>query len=122
CYAITTCFSTVFFFVFHQTCTGSIVSACWLFYVAEVVAALEYIHMLDIVYRDLKPENVLVRADGHIMLTDFDLSLKCDPTAPTPAHVISDPVGLTGRSSASSTCIIPSCIVPSVSCFSLFPG
>uniref|UniRef100_A0A453K9Z9 non-specific serine/threonine protein kinase n=2 Tax=Aegilops tauschii subsp. strangulata TaxID=200361 RepID=A0A453K9Z9_AEGTS len=92
------------------------------FYVAEVVAALEYIHMLDIVYRDLKPENVLVRADGHIMLTDFDLSLKCDPTAPTPAHVISDPVGLTGRSSASSTCIIPSCIVPSVSCFSLFPG
>ncbi|KAM3273710.1 hypothetical protein ACQJBY_043105 [Aegilops geniculata] len=92
------------------------------FYVAEVVAALEYIHMLDIVYRDLKPENVLVRADGHIMLTDFDLSLKCDPTAPTPAHVISDPVGLTGRSSASSTCIIPSCIVPSVSCFSIFPG
>ncbi|XP_051185842.1 serine/threonine-protein kinase D6PKL2 [Lolium perenne] len=93
------------------------------FYVAEVVAALEYIHMMDIVYRDLKPENVLVRSDGHIMLTDFDLSLKCDPTAPTPAHVISDPVALTGHSSSSSSsCIIPSCIVPSVSCFSLFPG
>jgi serine/threonine protein kinase len=93
------------------------------FYVAEVVAALEYIHMMDIVYRDLKPENVLVRADGHIMLTDFDLSLKCDPTAPTPAHVISDPVTLASHSSASSSsCIIPSCIVPSVSCFSLFPG
>ncbi|CAM0950254.1 unnamed protein product [Alopecurus aequalis] len=92
------------------------------FYVAEVVAALEYIHMMDIVYRDLKPENVLVRADGHIMLTDFDLSLKCDPTAPTPAHVISDPIALTGHSSTSSSCILPSCIVPSVSCFSLFPG
>ncbi|KAM0900178.1 hypothetical protein ACQ4PT_020793 [Festuca glaucescens] len=94
------------------------------FYVAEVVAALEYIHMMDIVYRDLKPENVLVRSDGHIMLTDFDLSLKCDPTAPTPAHVISDPVALTGHSStsSSSSCILPSCIVPSVSCFSLFPG
>ncbi|KAK1628688.1 hypothetical protein QYE76_003003 [Lolium multiflorum] len=93
------------------------------FYVAEVVAALEYIHMMDIVYRDLKPENVLVRSDGHIMLTDFDLSLKCDPTAPTPAHIISDPVALTGHSSgSSSSCIIPSCIVPSVSCFSLFPG
>ncbi|XP_015697913.2 serine/threonine-protein kinase D6PKL2 [Oryza brachyantha] len=92
------------------------------FYAAEVVAALEYVHMVDIVYRDLKPENVLVRADGHIMLTDFDLSLKCDPTAPTPAHVISDPISLAGHSSKSSSCVIPSCIVPAVSCFQLFPG
>ncbi|KAK6126337.1 hypothetical protein DH2020_039909 [Rehmannia glutinosa] len=45
------------------------------FYVAEVLLALEYLHMLGIVYRDLKPENILVREDGHIMLTDFDLSL-----------------------------------------------
>uniref|UniRef100_A0A0E0MCI0 non-specific serine/threonine protein kinase n=1 Tax=Oryza punctata TaxID=4537 RepID=A0A0E0MCI0_ORYPU len=93
------------------------------FYAAEVVVAMEYVHMVDIVYRDLKPENVLVRADGHIMLTDFDLSLKCDPTAPTPAHVISDPISLAGgHSSSSSSCIIPSCIVPAVSCFQLFPG
>jgi protein-serine/threonine kinase len=33
--------------------------------------------MMGVVYRDLKPENVLVREDGHIMLSDFDLSLKC---------------------------------------------
>uniref|UniRef100_A0A453KII2 non-specific serine/threonine protein kinase n=2 Tax=Aegilops tauschii subsp. strangulata TaxID=200361 RepID=A0A453KII2_AEGTS len=48
------------------------------FYVAEVLLALEYLHMLGIIYRDLKPENVLVREDGHIMLSDFDLSLRCD--------------------------------------------
>ncbi|GFP96895.1 protein kinase pinoid [Phtheirospermum japonicum] len=48
------------------------------FYAAEVLIALEYLHMLGIIYRDLKPENVLVRSDGHIMLTDFDLSLCSD--------------------------------------------
>ncbi|KAK6917896.1 Protein kinase domain, partial [Dillenia turbinata] len=54
------------------------------FYAAEVLLALEYLHMLGIIYRDLKPENVLVREDGHIMLSDFDLSLHCAvcPTLP----------------------------------------
>jgi serine/threonine protein kinase len=48
------------------------------FYAAEVLVAMEYLHMLGIIYRDLKPENVLVRSDGHIMLSDFDLSLCSD--------------------------------------------
>ncbi|GAA0166773.1 hypothetical protein LIER_21854 [Lithospermum erythrorhizon] len=47
------------------------------FYAAEILLALEYLHMLGVVYRDLKPENVLVRDEGHIMLSDFDLSLRC---------------------------------------------
>ncbi|KAK9150904.1 hypothetical protein Syun_009213 [Stephania yunnanensis] len=50
------------------------------FYAAETLVALEYLHMMGIVYRDLKPENVLVREDGHIMLSDFDpllLELEC---------------------------------------------
>lgn len=45
---------------------------------AETLMAIEYLHMMGVIYRDLKPENVLIREDGHIMLSDFDLSLKCE--------------------------------------------
>ena len=41
------------------------------FYAAEVFIALEYIHAHEYIYRDLKPENVLIGADGHVKLTDF---------------------------------------------------
>ncbi|KAG9134232.1 hypothetical protein Leryth_019187 [Lithospermum erythrorhizon] len=97
------------------------------FYASEVVVALEYVHMMGIVYRDLKPENVLVRADGHIMLTDFDLSLKCDDSQSTPAQVISslnpsnaprpNEYCINPPKFATASCILPNCIVPSVSCF-----
>ncbi|XP_049850436.1 uncharacterized protein LOC126322605 [Schistocerca gregaria] len=43
------------------------------FYAAEVLLALEYLHMMGFIYRDLKPENILLHASGHIRLTDFDL-------------------------------------------------
>ncbi|KAG8096747.1 hypothetical protein GUJ93_ZPchr0013g34858 [Zizania palustris] len=45
------------------------------FYAAEVLLALEYLHTLGFLYRDLKPENVLLRGDGHVVLSDFDLAL-----------------------------------------------
>ncbi|CAN1294484.1 Protein kinase PINOID, partial [Linum perenne] len=44
----------------------------------ETLLKLEYLPVMGIVYRDLKPENVLVREDGHVMLLDFNLCLKCD--------------------------------------------
>lgn len=43
-------------------------------YIAELVLALEYLHTLEIVHRDVKPDNILIARDGHIKLTDFGLS------------------------------------------------
>lgn len=45
-------------------------------YAAEILLALESLHKNDIVYRDLKPDNVVVDLDQHIKLTDFGLSIQ----------------------------------------------
>eukprot|EP00741_Cyanophora_paradoxa_P011754 tig00020563_g11358.t1 len=46
------------------------------FYAAEILLALEYLHMMGYVYRDLKPENILLSHAGHIKLADFDLAAR----------------------------------------------
>lgn len=80
--------------------------------------------MLGIVYRDLKPENVLVRDDGHIMLSDFDLSLRCavSPTLVKSSAPDSEPFRRNSAFCVQPACIEPSCIQPScvvpTTCFS----
>jgi len=44
------------------------------FYLCEVLLALENLHQRDIIFRDLKPDNVVLDEEGHCKLTDFGLS------------------------------------------------
>ncbi|KAJ7956653.1 Protein kinase [Quillaja saponaria] len=87
------------------------------FYAAEILLAVEYLHMMGIVYRDLKPENVLVREDGHIMLSDFDLSLKCDVVP----KLLAKPNSQSSYKNTKTFSSTPSCVVapmqPVLSCF-----
>ena len=43
-------------------------------YLAEILLAIEALHKKDIIYRDLKPDNIVFDEKGHALLTDFGLS------------------------------------------------
>jgi serine/threonine protein kinase len=43
-------------------------------YLCEIILAIEYLHQNNIVFRDLKPDNVVFDDEGHALLTDFGLS------------------------------------------------
>ena len=48
------------------------------FYASEIILAINYLHKNNCIYRDLKPENVLIDITGHIKLIDFGLSKLCE--------------------------------------------
>lgn len=48
------------------------------FFAAETILAFDFLHNIDIVFRDLKPENMLIDHRGHIRLTDFGFAKRVD--------------------------------------------
>lgn len=61
--------------LFHYlSTTGRFSEARARLYAAEITLAIGHVHSLNIIYRDLKPENLLLDADGHIRVADFGLS------------------------------------------------
>ncbi|EEQ97130.1 protein kinase, putative [Perkinsus marinus ATCC 50983] len=59
---------------YHMMQRGHFDESTAKFYFCEVLLGLEYLHSQNVLYRDLKPENVLLDLDGHVRLTDFGLS------------------------------------------------
>lgn len=53
---------------------GNLEEETAIFYIAELILAVEYLHSLDVVHCDLKPDNILISDNGHLKLTDFGLS------------------------------------------------
>eukprot|EP00163_Fabomonas_tropica_P034759 TRINITY_DN979_c0_g2_i2.p1 TRINITY_DN979_c0_g2~~TRINITY_DN979_c0_g2_i2.p1 ORF type:complete len:313 (-),score=100.65 TRINITY_DN979_c0_g2_i2:336-1274(-) len=58
---------------FHLSKEGNFSEERARLYTAEILLALDHLHRFDIIYRDLKPENLLLDQDGHMRLTDFGL-------------------------------------------------
>lgn len=43
-----------------------------IFYAAQVLLAIEYLHNLGLIFRNLRPENILMQANGYIKVANFE--------------------------------------------------
>ena len=69
---------TVFFFLIFTCFIGFPNSESHSrFYGAQIVMAFEYLHYLDLVYRDLKPENLLIDLEGYTKVSVQECSVRC---------------------------------------------
>lgn len=59
---------------FHLSRAGRFSESRSKFYAGEITLAIGHIHSHDVIYRDLKPENLLLSHEGHVKITDFGLS------------------------------------------------
>lgn len=57
------------------------------FYIAETVLAIDSLHELGYVHRDIKPDNILIDLNGHIRLADFGSCLKMLPDGTVQSNV-----------------------------------
>jgi serine/threonine protein kinase len=62
----------------HLRKAGRFTNEMTRFYASEILLAIEYLHAKDMIYRDLKPENLLLDGNGHIKITDFGFAKKVD--------------------------------------------
>ena len=46
------------------------------FYCSEILVGMEQLHSRSIIYRDLKPDNIMIDKDGHIKIIDFGFAKK----------------------------------------------
>jgi len=63
---------------YHLRRAGRFTDEVAKFYAAEVVLAWEHLHARNIIYRDLKPENLLINSDGHLKVADFGFAKKIE--------------------------------------------